>query len=114
MSASRRGVLDTPNFCASSLSSRCIPGGNAPVAILSSIASRSDSARVVDRTWRGSDFRLMLIVPIGSPLPLLLQLYDSHRCSGPATQRPLAYKSRFIVYVSSLQLVNRRFPLTRV
>ena len=35
------GSGDTPKRWASSVSSRCIPGGNAPVAIFSSIASRS-------------------------------------------------------------------------
>ena len=46
-SASRNGVRDTSKRCASSTSSRRMPGGNVPVAMPSSSSSRTCSERVV-------------------------------------------------------------------
>jgi hypothetical protein len=46
-SASRSGVRDTSKRCASSTSSRRMPGGNVPVAMPFSIISRTCSERVV-------------------------------------------------------------------
>ena len=46
-SASRSGVRDTSKRCASSTSSRRMPGGKLPVAMPSSISSRTCSERVV-------------------------------------------------------------------